>query len=244
MESMVTVTDGRNGLAVFSAGMPEYEVMTRDTTIALTLLRCVDLLGDIPPEGYSKEQCISDFTPGAQCLREYEFRYGIFPYEGDVDGGQVKRECERFVHPMRTFQLPADRQSWEGFRPGAPKFFDYFEDEASRLPEPGVKLPAELSLLRVDDADVVLSAVKFPELRDQDTESKQGAAARSAVVRLINYSHASQYAAIGSDLEMASARLLRMSEEPIKALSISEHKSVNVTLSPKQVLTVLVRFAP
>ncbi|MGI8908648.1 MAG: alpha-mannosidase [Candidatus Sumerlaeaceae bacterium] len=238
LESMVTVTDGRHGLAVFSAGAPEYEVMNQESTIALTLLRCVDLLGDIPPEGYAKEQCISDYTPGAQCQREYEFRYGIYPYDGVADPGHIKQECERFVHPMRTFQLPVDRKSWEGFRPGAPRFFDYFEDDASRLPEPEVKLAAEVSLLSVV-GDVNLSTVKFPEARDRGGDAGSVHNGRqSAVIRLVNYTGSAQNVRLETGLHLESVDLLRMSEEPINAIEITEKKSVEIEITAKQVLTL------
>ena len=74
MQSFFAVTDGRAGLAVFSAGMPEFEASNPGAVMALTLLRCVDLLGDMPPEFWEREQIVDDFTPAAQCLRPYRFR--------------------------------------------------------------------------------------------------------------------------------------------------------------------------
>jgi alpha-mannosidase len=190
----------------------------------------VDLLGDVPPAGYSNEQCISDFTPGAQCLREYEFRYGLYPYAGDMDAGQAKRECERFLHPPRAFQLPADRRKWEGYRPGAPKFFDYFEDEHSRLPEPPQMLATEFTLVGATGGDVVLSALKFPEAREGDSGC--------AIARFVNYTHSSQYVNVSSNAALNRATLVRMNEEQIKPLDVQEGRSVSVTLSAKQVLSL------
>ena len=81
----VAVTDGKNGVSVLNKGLPEYEVLPDQTTIALTLFRGVSWLartdlntriGDAGPE---------IFTPEAQCLRDMEFEYGISLFEGGIE---------------------------------------------------------------------------------------------------------------------------------------------------------------
>lgn len=241
MESTVTVTDRAQGLAVFSAGMPEYEVLKSNSTICLTLLRCVDLLGDMPPTGYEKEQIVNDFTPEAQCLREYEFRYAVYPYRGDVQSGQVKHQCERFLHPLRSIQLPADKAAWAGVRPGAPKFFDYFEDEASELAVPEVGLPAEMSFLQCDNPSFVLSTVKFPEHRDRIGATRIGGDTAEAVVRFFNPGGKNETARVQVGAPLHSARRLALSEDVMDNLP-ADDGTIEIALDRKQVGTVSLTF--
>lgn len=233
MESFFAVTDGQHGLAVFSAGMPECQVMEQDATMALTLLRCVDILGDLPPQFWNRDQLVDDYTPEAQCQREYTFRYAVYPFEGNEASGQVRRHCERFIHPLRTFQLPADRNAWLGERFGAPKYFDYFEDEHSLIPEPEATGPPARSFLSVDDPHVALAAVKFRE--------KAPLEGRAAVIRLVNYTDGPRQVAVVGDLGIRGARLLRMSEDGIGAAPV-EDGTVRVDLTGKQVRTVELEF--
>ena len=103
----VTVSDGEKGLAVLSKGLTEYEVLDGRKTIALTLLRAVgwlarnDLLtreGDVGPQ---------IFTPEAQCLGRYTFRYSIYPYSGDWFEGQALMQAEDHGLELRAVQTPS-----------------------------------------------------------------------------------------------------------------------------------------
>ena len=90
----VDLTDGKQGLAVFSKGLPEYQVIEKDT-IALTLFRSVgwiakeinSRIGDAGPE---------IFTPDAQCLREMQFEYAVYPHTGNTEEGQVCKQADLF----------------------------------------------------------------------------------------------------------------------------------------------------
>lgn len=88
------VTDGHYGVCVLNRGLPEYEVMPKDTTIALTLFRSVGWLartdlhtriGDAGPEIY---------TPDAQCLRDMEFHYGISLFAGDTAEARLLEKAD------------------------------------------------------------------------------------------------------------------------------------------------------
>lgn len=79
------VCDDKSGAAVINRGLPEYEVLPENTTIALTLFRSIGWLtrfdlntriGDAGPE---------IFVPDAQCLRDMEFTYGFCPLDGTVE---------------------------------------------------------------------------------------------------------------------------------------------------------------
>lgn len=90
----VDLNDNSEGMAILSKGLPEYQVINTDT-IALTLFRSVGCIakeinsriGDAGPE---------IFTPDAQCLREMQFEYAVYPHEGDTEEGQVCKESDLF----------------------------------------------------------------------------------------------------------------------------------------------------
>lgn len=83
----VDLNDSKDGLAVLSKGLPEYQVIHNDQ-IALTLFRSVgwiakeinSRIGDAGPE---------IFTPDAQCLRDMQFEYAVYPHQEDVEKAAV-----------------------------------------------------------------------------------------------------------------------------------------------------------
>lgn len=93
-KDFMAVTDGCHGVCVLNRGLPEYEVLPEETTVALTLFRSVGWLartdlntriGDAGPE---------IFTPDAQCIREMEFRYGISLFDGTVEESRLMERAD------------------------------------------------------------------------------------------------------------------------------------------------------
>ena len=237
MQTFCAARDGRAGLAVFSAGMPEYELVGRDVTLALTLLRCVDLLGDLPPEHWHRDQLVEDYVPEAQCLRAYTFRYAVHPFGPDTPLAEVRAEAAAFVNPMRLFQMPADTARWAGERPYAPPFFDYFEDEASLLPAIPQTSGPEFGLLEIDNPRVHLSAVKFPERIPGDTSW-----AREVVVRVVNHSDDTEDCAIRFGPPLRDAARAMLHEEPVGPVPVVDN-TIRLTLPPHRIETLRLRFA-
>ncbi len=116
--SFIDLTDGKRGVAVINTGLPEYEVIEDNNTIALTLFRSVgwlaraDLLertGDAGPMIY---------TPEAQCLREMEFNYALYFHKGDWMKGRVLKHSEDLNSPpvvIRTDNHPGELPGEFGF---------------------------------------------------------------------------------------------------------------------------------
>lgn len=233
LQTFFAVTDGNVGLAVFSAGMPEFEVLKHETTMALTLLRCVDLLGDSPPHQWIREQMEEDYTPDAQCLRQFTFRYAVCPFAGDAASGEIPLEADTFLNPPRVFQLPLDRVSWSGTRPGWPEFFDYFEDEASEIPEPPKTLPIRRSFLETGNSKLRLSAVKFPEAK------QEGGA--DAVVRVVNLTHEKQAVSLGTFRDLRGVARQNLSESHLVPLTILDGKA-SADVTSRQVATFLLEL--
>ena len=95
-QAFVDISDDQKGLTIANQGLPEYEVL-RDghNTIAITLLRAVDRLGDwgVFP------------TPEAQCQGNYEFDYAIIPHAGKLESSRGDLEARAFNAPLRAVQI-------------------------------------------------------------------------------------------------------------------------------------------
>ncbi|KAA0248509.1 MAG: hypothetical protein EDM75_13985 [Chlorobiota bacterium] len=78
MHQFMAVSDGRNGAAIFSKGLKEYEVLP-DThnTIAITLIRSFNyIIAPSSVEDYSEMK-------GSQCLGKQSFELAFYPFKGD-----------------------------------------------------------------------------------------------------------------------------------------------------------------
>ncbi len=81
---------------MLNQGLPEYEILPDQNTIALTLFRGVgwiarpDLLTRIGDAG----PLIA--VPGAQCLRKMAFDYAILAHAGDWQTGRVMQRADQF----------------------------------------------------------------------------------------------------------------------------------------------------
>jgi mannosylglycerate hydrolase len=105
--SFVDLSDGERGLAVINAGLPEYEVIGPDNTLAVTLFRSVGWLargGLLSRTGDAGPQI---FTPDAQCLREMTFGYALCVHRGGWLEGRVHRLAEKFNDECLVFRAAA-----------------------------------------------------------------------------------------------------------------------------------------
>jgi hypothetical protein len=132
------VSDGRIGLLVANRGLPEVEFIPGDgqTTIALTLLRCVGWLSrdDLSCRQHNAGPSLP--TPEAQCPGRHTFHYAIVPHTGtDQMVRQVRMQAEAFRVPLRAVVA--------GVHPGS--------------------LPSTSSVIHVDPPTFVLTAIKQPE---------------------------------------------------------------------------------
>jgi alpha-mannosidase len=233
LESFFSLQDSTGGLSVFSRGTQQYEVIPKGGLMALTLLRCIDILGDLPPQYWKREQLLRDYTPDAQCLRKFTFEYALYPFSGEITVAGVKHECENYLFPPRLQQLPQNRQDWLGTRPGAPPFFDYFEDEFSRIPEPDKTCGSEQSLVIIDNPNVWVSALKFAE-----------AGGGRYVLRVVNSSNEAQSFEIRSQLEITSAEEAMLNEMPLGSLQLRNGDIPDIKIEGKKIMTILLELKP
>jgi mannosylglycerate hydrolase len=99
-KSFVSIDDNNTGLTIANKGLPEVEVMETEngTTIALTLLRCVEWLANT----FSG---LSFRTPEAQCLGKHVFEYSFIPHQGNWQNSKSYITAHGFNNPLRMIQL-------------------------------------------------------------------------------------------------------------------------------------------
>ena len=89
-QSYVSLTDGKQGIAVIPQGVREYEVL-EDHMIRLTLFRTYGFMGKenliYRPGRASGERIIE--TPAAQLLKEMDFAFGFTTYASDINEANV-----------------------------------------------------------------------------------------------------------------------------------------------------------
>lgn len=92
MEDWVDYGNKDRGIAVFTRGIPGYQVTGED--IYLTLLRSMNLIshGDKGP--------ITPVPDALELDREYEFNFAVYPHEGSCIDNKVWREALNFVNPL------------------------------------------------------------------------------------------------------------------------------------------------
>mgnify|MGYP006278312759 CR=1 FL=1 len=97
----VDVSDGKQGLAVLTKGIHEYEVTDdEERAIALTMMRAFEVT-----------LCTVSFRwerrpdqPLSQEPGPHELRYSLYPHRGNWDRGEVMTETEHFTLPLQVAQ--------------------------------------------------------------------------------------------------------------------------------------------
>ena len=103
MYTFVDVSDGNDGVAILTQGVPQYEARKNTdgaVSLALTLMRGV--------VGHT-EKHDPDLTHGAQCLGEQVSEYAFLPHRGDWLEGNVHREAQTCTVPPRMVHT-----TWHG----------------------------------------------------------------------------------------------------------------------------------
>ncbi len=106
-DMFVDVSDDQNtyGLAVLNRGLPEYEILPKRNVIALTLFRAVGWLSKQThlgrPTGLNGPALP---TPGAQCLREFDFEYALCPHAGNWTNPEFCNIVQSYLAPPLLHQ--------------------------------------------------------------------------------------------------------------------------------------------
>lgn len=134
--------EGRNGLAVFSEGLREFEVLGEERkTFALTLLRGVGLLGKedllLRP---GRPSGIKMRVPDSQMRGALHGRFSLFSYSGSPLSVGLAQQARSWLTPIQCYnKIPRD---------------------AMKLNKAGVTSPTSFSLLSMSPVGCQLSALK------------------------------------------------------------------------------------
>ena len=127
------MSDGKQGLAVLSDGIREYEAVDDpQRTLALTLIRGFEIA--LCTVSYRWERLPE--MAGSQALGEHCFRYGLYPHAGDWDQGKVSEQAEKFSLPVLTAQSTRTEKQ---------------------------ELASEGSLIHLSSSDILFSGIKKAE---------------------------------------------------------------------------------
>lgn len=93
--SFVDLSDEKTGLAIINEGLTEYEAVDdKERTLAITLVRAIENICGIP-------SCDNE---GGQCLRDFEYRYAIYPHAGNYQTGKVFLQVQSHQLPLEIMQ--------------------------------------------------------------------------------------------------------------------------------------------
>jgi len=223
-KSFLSLDDGEHGVTLMNRGLTEYEVLP-DRSVALTLLRCVGFLSlsDLATRpGASGPELATD---DAQCLRPFSCAYALIAHSGSWREAQTWRQAQLFSAPPWAFR--GDEQLETDSR--------HFDDPAlsARIvftPPPRTgDLPDRLSLVQVDRAELVLSALKPAE---------QGEA---MVVRFYSIATGLLSARVSFGRSVRTVHLADLAERPLRPLAVQGNQ-VGVEVAGGDLLTLLVHF--
>jgi alpha-mannosidase/mannosylglycerate hydrolase len=194
-QAFVDVSDGDSGLTIANRGLPEYEVL-RDGSNTIAIT-LLRCVGRLGDWG--------DFpTPDAQCLGEQRAAYAIVPHAGGIDQSSPDGPAAiaySYITPMWGLQ----RRTGCGASAAC--------------------LPPSASLITLDPANVVLSAIKKAEDRD------------SLILRVYNPFPEAQRFDLGCLRPLIEAYLVNLAEERLEPLPIAEGK-LSIHAAPKKIVTV------
>lgn len=94
MKDFVAITDNLKTFGVMTRGLSEYEA--RDNTIFVTLLRAVEWIARSDLKMRTGDAGPAMYTPDAQCLREINYKIGIFVGKGDIQSSELTKWAQIF----------------------------------------------------------------------------------------------------------------------------------------------------
>lgn len=151
MQSFVSLHDSKKGIAIFTQGVREYEIVGESfDTIRLTLFRTFGFMGKenlLYRPGRASGETIEE-TPDAQMLKKLTFEFGTYLWSGkSFDDASVAKLAKEYTTQIPVYQT-AD------FLNGR-LIYVYREEEK--------KNPSTYSLLDLGEMDAVVSTVKKAE---------------------------------------------------------------------------------
>ena len=213
-QSYVSLTDGKQGIAVIPQGVREYEVLD-DHMIRLTLFRTYGFMGKenliYRPGRASGERIIE--TPAAQLLKEMDFAFGFTTYASDINEANVDTLA-------KTYNTNIEVYTYAEFLNGR-LIFSQREIEGTK--------ESRYSLFETENK-LVVSAIKKAEDND------------GYIIRLFNgKNHENISDTIKFDFDVKEAYYTNLREEKTEDIKV-ENNTINVKeLSHCKFVTICVK---
>ncbi|HDL0288298.1 glycosyl hydrolase-related protein, partial [Escherichia coli] len=149
MLNYVALQEGRNGMAVFSEGLREFEVIGEEKkTFAITLLRGVGLLGKedllLRP---GRPSGIKMPVPDSQLRGLLSCRLSLLSYTGTPTAAGVAQQARAWLTPVQCY----NKIPWD----------------VMKLNKAGFNVPESYSLLKMPPVGCLISALKKAEDRQE-----------------------------------------------------------------------------
>ncbi len=225
----IAVKNNEKGLAIITDGLQEYYYDGESKKLSVTLLRAVGSLGQAPqPEMKEK---IEDYnTYDSQCIGECISNYGIYVYNGNEGIEIIKKEADKFLNNLDSF---VSLIHYDEFIKGTKReefSHNYFDPAYEEMFPYKRNLPAEKSLIKIDNPAVIFSAFK----RCEDSESEY-------ILRVYNITGKPQETQIQLCKNIHSIYAADMAERPKSPIKFNDDK-IDLKLKPKQILTCRISF--
>jgi len=193
------VEHDNSGLAILNIGLPEYAVHEDEQR---TIGLTLLRTYRFPIIGANPEDVATDQTQSmCQCLRPFVFDYAVYPYQGDWNRGEVYRYANQFNLKLRLNQT--------GTAHG--------------------KLPASMSLVRIEPAQLILSAIKKSSRNN------------SLIVRCFNPTEDTVEGTIRFCKSIQRANLVNLNEQFISEATF-QGDLVQVTATKNKIISIEVFF--
>ena len=197
-KTFVDISDGERGLMLATRGLPEYEALAgedRTITVALTLLRCVEWLSRADLNTRKQHAGPGMHAPGAQMQGRWKFQYSLIPHLGTWETGF--QQAHNFARPMRAIRTSRGRG----------------------------ELPPEGSLIEIEPAEVILSALKVAE--------DDG----STIVRVYNISNEPVEGRVRLRAPFSNVERVDLNEENAEPVT-PEDGTVALGMKPNEIVTL------
>ncbi len=103
----VDVSDGTRGIAILNRGLPEYEILPEQNTIALTLFRSIGWIAKADLRTRVGDAGPLIAVPDAQCLRTMTFDYALLAHAGNWQTGGVIAQADEFNSDLLVVETDA-----------------------------------------------------------------------------------------------------------------------------------------
>ena len=155
--SFACVSSDGKGVAVYTKGNMEYELLPDGETLAFTLVRSTGII-----DGSKVRRTDTWACPENQCLRPLSGEFGLASFNGCLIEANLPRKAKLFRNPLAADYGSVDKTKLSGGRSAVQ---DTSLAEVFYLPDPheGVRIESGKSALKVEGDGITVTAFKLLE---------------------------------------------------------------------------------